>query len=105
MLEFLTNLFECGFSCSALHSARSAIFCLIFNNVPVGKHPFVVRFFKGVYHFKPTLHNDVNISDVSINLRLSRHLSPVAYISVKDLTLKLVMLIELTNPYRAQSIH
>ncbi|VDI71102.1 Hypothetical predicted protein [Mytilus galloprovincialis] len=107
VLEFLTYLFECGLSYSALNSARSALsaFGLTFDNVPVGKHPLVIRFLKGVYHLRPTVHNDVNIWDVSIVLRLLRRLSPVADISVKDLTLKLVMLIALTNATRSQSIH
>ncbi|XP_071153666.1 uncharacterized protein [Mytilus edulis] len=91
----------------ALNSARSALsaFGLTFDYVPVGKHPLVIRFLKGVYHLRPTVHNDVNIWDVSIVLRLLRRLSPVADISVKDLTLKLVMLIALTNATRSQSIH
>ncbi|XP_063436212.1 uncharacterized protein LOC134717647 [Mytilus trossulus] len=107
VLEFLTNLFECGLSYSGLNSARSALsaFGLTFDNVPVGKHPLAIRFLKGVYHLRPSVHNDVNIWDVSIVLRLLRLLSPVADISVKDLTFKLVMLIALTNATRSQSIH
>lgn len=107
VLEFLTYLFECGLSYSALNNARSAlsVFGLTFDNVPVGKHPLVIRFLKGVYHLRPTVRNNVNIWDVSIVLRLLRRLSPVADVSVKDLTLKLVMLIALTNATRSQSIH
>lgn len=38
-------------------------------------------------------------------LTFLRKLSPVKFISLKDLTLKLVMLIALTNATRAQSLH
>lgn len=106
VLEFLTYLYEAGLSYSALNSARSALsaFGLTFDNIPIGKHPLVVRFLKGVFNLKPVVHRNVHIWDVSIVLTLLRRMSPVSELSLKDLTHKLVTLIALTNASRAQTI-
>lgn len=87
VLDFLTCLYNSGLSYSALNSARSAlsVFGLTFDNGPVGKHPLVVRFLKGVFNLRPTIHNDVNIWDVSIVLSYLKRLSPVPDISLKRL--------------------
>lgn len=106
-MDFLTDLFEAGLGYSSLNTARSALsaFGLTFSNVPVGRHPLVVRFMKGVFNIRPVVHNNVNIWDVSFVLRYLTRLSPVSDLSLKDLTFKLVMLIALTNASRSQTIH
>jgi hypothetical protein len=60
---------------------------------------------KGVYNLRPTLARYTHIWDVSKVLSYLRKLSPVKYITLKDLTLKLCMLIALTCATRTQSIH
>lgn len=99
VLDFMTMLFHKGLSYSALNSARSALSALglCFDNTLVGRHPTIIRFMRGVYNLRPTIQNNVHIWDVSVVLRFLKTLSPVPQLSLKNLTLKLVMLISLTN--------
>ena len=71
----------------------------------VGRHPLVIRYMKGVFNLRPTRPRYEITWDVGKVLDYLRKLSPVKYITLKDLTLKLTMLIALTNAARAQSIH
>lgn len=99
-------LFQSGLSYSAINSSRSALSALglCFDNILVGKHPTVIRFMRGVHNLRPSSQNNVHIWDVSMVLRFLRSLSPVADLSLKNLTFKLVMMISLTNASRVQTI-
>lgn len=104
ILEFLTLLFDNGLSYSSLNTARGALSALgiKLDGTSVGSHALVIRYMKGVYNIRPTKPRYSGTWDVSLVLRLW---SPVKNLSLKQLTLKLVMLIALTNAARAQSIH
>jgi hypothetical protein len=107
ILEFLTSLFDKGLGYSSLNTIRGALSALGIkcDGHLVGSHPLVVRYMKGVYNLRPTLARYTHIWDVSKVLSYLRKLSPVKYIILKDLTLKLCMLIALTCATRTQSIH
>ena len=60
---------------------------------------------KGVYNLRPTLARYTHILDVSKVLSYLRKLSPVKYFTLKDLTLKLCMLVALTCATRTQVMH
>lgn len=60
---------------------------------------------RGIYNLRPPEPKYDMTWDVNKVLIYLRSLSPVKYISLKDLTLKLTMLISLTNATRVQSIH
>ena len=107
ILEFLTSLFDKGLGYSSLNTARGALSALGLkcDGQLVGSHQLVVRYMKGVYNLRPTLARYTHIWDVSKVLSYLRKLSPVKYITLKDLTLKLCMLIALTCATRTQSIH
>jgi len=52
VLEFLLSLFKEGLGYSSINSARSSL-SLIINSIegyPVGNHPSIIRFLKGVYN-------------------------------------------------------
>ncbi|CAG2245706.1 unnamed protein product [Mytilus edulis] len=106
-LGFLTSLFEAGLGYSSLNTARGSLSALGLKceGHLVGSHPLIIRYMKGVYNLRPTLPRYTHIWDVSKVLFYLRKLSPVKFISLKDLTLKLCMLIALTNATRTQSIH
>ena len=56
VLDFLADLFESGLRYSALNTARSALSTFIsVNIVPVGSHPHVKRFMKGVFEQRPSV--------------------------------------------------
>lgn len=107
ILEFLNSLFESGLSYSAINSARSALsaYGINFNHVPVGSNAIIIRFMKGVYNLRPSEPKYCKTWDVSNVLGYLRKLSPIKFISLKDLTLKLVMLIAIITASRVQSLH
>ena len=106
MLHFLTELFEdnCGYS--ALNTARSALstFIVLPGNISVGNHPLVTRFMKGVYQSRPTFPKYTEIWDVNVVLSYLKTLSPVAKLSLKDLTYKVTMMLMLLSGQRIQTI-
>lgn len=106
-LQFLTDLFETGLSYSSLNTARGALSSLgiKIEDYAIGKHPLVIRFLRGVYNLRPTLPRYTHTWDVEKVLSVLRKLSPVKHLSLKDLTMKLCMLIALTNAARIQSLH
>ena len=102
----LTELADSGRSYSCVNTARSALSSLIMydNGVAIGKHPLVVRFMSGVFNINPTVSRCQCIWDVSVVLQYLKSLSPVRDSSLKDLTLKIVMLIALVAACRVQTL-
>ena len=107
VLDFLTELYDSGLGYSALNTARSALSTIV--NLPgehtVGSHPLICRFLKGVFKVRPTLPRYEQTWDTSVVLDYLETLHPVATLSLKDLTLKLVMLTLLVTGQRGQTIH
>lgn len=60
---------------------------------------------KGAFNIRPSRPRYHSTWDVNQVLLYLRKISPVKYLSLKDLTLKLTFLIALTNAARSQSIH
>lgn len=71
---------------------------------PLGQHPLVKRFLKGVFELRPALPKYSFTWDVSKVLKLLRRWSPAESLSLKLLTLKLTMLIALVSAGREQTI-
>lgn len=94
-------------SYSALNSTRSALsaYGIVINGTLVGKNVTVIRFMKGVFNLRPPEPKNSRVWDVCHVLTYLKRLSPLKFISFKDLTLKLVMLIALTTASRSQSLH
>ena len=107
VIEFLTNEYEKGLSYSSINTSRAALSSLgiMLDNFTAGTHPIVIRFMKGVFNSRPTKPRYPYTWDVDKVLNYLKTLSPVRQLSLKDLTLKLRMLIVLTNAARVQSVH
>ena len=90
-----------------ISSARSALSALelVYDGVSVGSHPIVIRFMKGIYNLRPPVSRYVKTWDVNIVLNKLRTLSPVKYVSLKILSMKLAMLLCLVLAGRTQSVH
>ena len=106
VLHFLTELFEANCGYSALNTARSALstFIVLPGNISVGNHPLVTRFMKGVFQSRPTFPKYAEIWDVNVVLSYLKTLSPVAKLSLKDLTYKVTMMLMLLSGQRIQTI-
>lgn len=107
VLDFLTVLYQQGLTYNAINTARSALssYVTLEDGTCVGKHPVVSRLTKGIFQEKPPRPKHTEIWDVSMVLSHLQSLSPVDSLSLKDLTLKLVVLILLVSSQRGQTVH
>ena len=70
-----------------------------------GEHPDVKRFMKGIFQSRPPLPRyDCKTWDVNLVLQYICSMGNSQELSLKDLTLKLVMLVALTTAQRGQSL-
>ena len=106
MIEFLTLLFEEGLQYSALNTARSAISMVVtlVADMPVGKHPLVTRFMRGVFQLRPALPRYTNTWDVGIVIKYLCSMEPAAELTMEHLTKKLTMLLALLSGHRTQTL-
>ena len=106
-LLFLKLLQDKGLSYSAINTARSALSTVV--SIPgcltFGTHPLVTRFMKGIYEKLKPQPKYTQIWDVSKVLTYLATLKPNSSLSLKNLTLKLVMLLLSVSSQRGQAIH
>lgn len=107
VIEFLTMLYHNNLGYSALNTARASLSALgfVIDGHAIGSHPIIIRFMKGFFNLRPPTPRHDFVWDVTIVLSFLRKLSPVKYLSLKDLTCKLCMLICLTCAARVYTIH
>ena len=109
VLDFLHDLYDKGYSYSSLNTARSAISALCTaDNTDVrrniGKHPLICRFLKGVFNEIPPIPKFQEVWPVEQVLDYLEQLTPLHSLKLKDLTMKLVMLIALVTGQRCQTL-
>ncbi|XP_013402746.2 uncharacterized protein LOC106168283 [Lingula anatina] len=106
-LDFLVELVNTGLSFSALNTARSALSAVIIIDagVPFGALPIVKRFLKAVFLSKPSSPRYQCIWDVKTVLDYISTMHKVTQLSLKDLSLKLIILMALTSAQRGQTLH
>ena len=106
-LQFLHTFNDNELSYSAINTARSALSTVLTTEgaKTFGRHPVVSRYLKGVFLNRKPVPKYNSIWDVSEVLRYLKTLNPNQQISLKELTLKLVMLLSLVTPQRGQSIN
>ena len=102
MLDYFTELFVKGSGYSTINTARSALSSILISTVCA--HPLVSRFMKGVFNKRPPIPRYEEIWDVKPVLTFLRKWSPVRYLSLKQLTLKLCCLLALVSAQRAQTL-
>lgn len=108
VLVFLHGLFNQGLSYSTINTARSAISNIAFQDekqgLPIGQHPLVCRYLKGVFNKIKPVPKYNNIWPVDTALDYLSLLWPLDKITLKELTMKLVLLISLTTGQRCQTL-
>ncbi len=70
-----------------------------------GAHPLVCRFLRGVFVEQPSLPRYKTIWDVNIVLKYLKQLHIDIDLTLRDLTLKLTMLLALLSGQRCQTLH
>ena len=107
VLQFLTIIYEKTHSYSAVNTARCALssFIVLDSGQTIGTHPLISRFVKGVFNLHPPAPRYKEVWDVRLVLDFLRSLSPIASLGLRDITLKLCMLIALISAQRCQTLH
>ena len=107
ILLYLSDLYEKGLQYRTIDSNRSAISMthLPTDNVCVRAHPLVSRLMKGIFNICPAVPKYLKTWDVSVVLKYLISLSPAPFLSLKKLTLKLVMIIAIIKAFRADLLH
>ena len=107
ILDYLVNLLYKGLEYRTINSHRSAISMthLLVDGICVGSHPFISRLMKGIFNLRPPCPRYVQTWYVSVVLRYLKFLSPAPLLSIRNWTLKLVMLMALVSLSRANLLH
>ena len=106
IVNFLVGLFADGYQYQSLNAYRSAISSAHENidGVSVGSHPAVARLLKGAFHSRHPQPRYGSFWDVGIIIQHIRKLGPNKDLSLKQLTMKTVMLLALTRPSRSADL-
>ena len=107
-MSFLNDLNRNSHTYGQINTACSALSAVIetSNNVSFGKQPSVKRFMKGIYQTKPSFPKYTYVWDVNKVFNFFRTLPTVKNLNLKQLTLKLSMLIMLlSGGQRSQTLH
>lgn len=105
MLDFLLSLFKSGLSYSSVHTARCALSTFIMLDCqPCGSHPMVCRFLKSVFQQRPPASRYSEVWDVKDVLTFLSSIQ-TSVCSLKDLSIKLVLLMSLVTAQRGQTLH
>ena len=106
-LDFLTDLYKNGAGYSAVNTARSVLSALLkpFDGIPFGSHRLTERLLTGIAVTRPSVPRYTQTWDVAIVLNHLRSKIPLESLTLKDLTLKLVVLVALVTAQRCQTIH
>ena len=104
VLDFLLTLFNRGLSYSTINTARSALSFLVHSvdGKPIGEHPLVCKFLKGVKRLRPALPRYKATWDTDI---VMKYLVNMTHTELKDITKKVTMLLALLTAQRAQTLH
>ena len=106
VVEFLTHLFQTGLGYSAINTARSALSSIVtLGHVPLGEHPMIKRFLKGIFELRLSLPKYSSIWDVSILLLYLKKLAPLEKLSLKEISLKMTSLLCILTGQRCHTIH
>ena len=106
VLNFLAEEYFAGAAYSSLNILRSSMSSFLppCEGHPIGSHPLVVRFMRGVFNLRPPQPRYTTTWDAGVVLNYLRTLVPNDQISLEQLTHKLVMLIALISGKRAHTI-
>ena len=107
IFEFLADLFHKGFKFRTLGVYRSAISSNheTVDGFVIGKHPMMAKFMKGVFSLRPPEPKYFVTWDVRQVLDFLKTWSPAESLSLKQPTLKLVMLAALITAARSSSVN
>ena len=104
VLQFLTLLYEKGKGYKSLSMARFAISTLSLGRDIVGSHHLIGKFFKGVFNRRPALPRNNVTWDADVVLNFPKTWAPAKRLCLRQLTLKVTVLLLLLSGQRGQTI-
>ena len=109
ILRFLHTLYRQDLSYSTINTARSALSTLLmqhssYNHHCLTTHPFIIRYMKGVFNSRKPTPKYSETWNVNLVLDRLKALHPLADLSLKALSHKLVMLLALTSGQPCQTL-
>ena len=106
-INFLVELYQTGIGNSALNTARCVLSTVCFKSelYSFGQNPLVCSFIKGIFECRPSLPRYQETWDATVVLDYLAKLGPPEKLSLKNLPLKVVMLMALLSKQRRQTLH
>ena len=105
VLKFLTHLFKVEhLGYSSINTARSAISSFLSGSEKIGEHFRICRFMKGIYNLKPVIPKNIIIWDTKLVLDFLEKWHPAKNLSLRQLSIKTVILCLLVSGQRGQTI-
>lgn len=109
VLKFLHGFHINNRSYSLINTARSALSSYLMSfqfpgQFTMSNHPFIIRYLRGVFNCCKPAPRYQETWDVAPVLKYIELLFPLEKLSLKDLTMKLVMLLALTSGQRCQTL-
>ena len=106
-INFLAELYQTGIGYSAPNTARCALstVCFTSDHYTFGQHPLVCRFIKGIFECRPSLPRYQESWDVTVVLAYLAKLGPPEKLNLKNLTLKVFIMMALLSGQRHQTLH
>ena len=104
-MDFLADLEERGAGFSTVNTAKAALSSVIIlpSGGELSKHPIIIRFMRGIFQRRPSLPRYTHTWDVNHMLQyLNRQ--DLGQFTLKQLTLKLTMLLCLLTGQRLQTL-
>ena len=105
--EFLLSLYKRGLGYSAINTARSTLSNILSvkERIEFGKHPIVARMLKVIFRTRPALLQYIYKYDAEIVIGFLKSLPSWKEITLKWITLKLVILLALLSSHRCQTLN
>ena len=106
VLDFLLDMYDQGYSYSAINTARSAVSMLTAaaGRDNLGSHPLIKRFMKAVFNGRPALPRYQFVWDTDTVLDYLKQ-QDILSLSLKELSARLAILLALTSGQRCQTLH
>lgn len=107
LIHFLSNTFHRGVRYNFINTARGAppSLGIVVDGCRVGNHPLIKRLLIGVFNLKLPKPRYSETWDVQLVLEKLKTMVPLCSLQLKELTLKLIMLMTLMQAARVQTLH
>lgn len=102
VLTFLVHKFNEGVSAGSLNTYRSALSFILGERI--SRDPWVTKFMRGIYKLRPARPRYDRIYELDPVLQFIERLYPLAGLSLREITLRLSLLLAIVTAHRKQTL-